>query len=167
MLLNHRSMSIQSRLAKLAQEKEEEAQKLQESLSRRQTAIAFQQELFRPSTCPRRNGAAGSYNSTADETAIWRRERMAQRAADSKQIVSEFKKQQQEFERNLNERKEQAKDIAKVSCTSVVPARELMLLRCPFVHLLLEDQLHAIVCGYLMLIVIFHKVLGGCCDARL
>jgi len=125
-LLNHRSMSVQSRLARLAQEKEEEAQKLQESLSRRQTAITLQQELFRPSTCPKRDGAA-AYNSlsvsmagTADETAKWRRERTAQRAAEhSKQLVSEFKKQQQEFERKLNERK-QAKDIAKVSCMSAL-----------------------------------------------
>jgi hypothetical protein len=56
---------------------------------------------------------------TADETARWRRERAAQRASEhSKQLVSEFKKQQLEFERKLTEPKEKARDLAKVNCLS-------------------------------------------------
>jgi hypothetical protein len=150
MFQNHRSLSVQSRLAKLAQEKEEAAQNLQESLSRRQTAITVQQELFRPSTCPRRDGAAAAYNSsslsipgTADDTARWRRERMAQRAAEhNKQLVSEFKKQQQEFERKLTEQKEQSRDVAKVSC--------LATLHCAYWKV--DGHVHAIISSCLMLL---------------
>ena len=57
----------------------------------------------------------GSRSGTADPTVRWRRERTEQRAAEqSKQLISEFKRQQQEFERKISEREERSKELAKV-----------------------------------------------------
>ena len=71
-------------------------------------------EFPRPNTSPLERKILSS-SSSEDLTGRWRRERIAQRAAEqNKQLIAEYRRQQQDFERKVSILEDRAKGIAQV-----------------------------------------------------
>jgi hypothetical protein len=106
-----RVKSVQTRLAKAAKEREDAANHLAETIRRKDAVL---QRTRSPTTLE--NTKDSSKLSSAAAAARWRRERNAQRSTEhQKQLMAEFKKQQQELDRKVVERQSHFMDETKVS----------------------------------------------------
>ena len=116
---------VRHRLAQVSQEREELAAKREEEMMRKEEAIRRRrEELRRPSSSPMAsvNLTQESVESQHDKGAAarYRREQAKQRAADhARQLLAEFKKEQQRVEQKAIERSEKEKESTKVG---VVPS---------------------------------------------